>query len=378
VFGFRARVSPTDVRTRPSRNGISTSDIFSALVETKGFTSAVRLTNHWYVVCRSVDLGSRPISRTVLDLPLVLFRGRNGIGVFLDRCPHRNAPLSMGRIDGDVLQCHYHGWRFDHSGRCVGVPALTDGSEAKARNATAFPVEEQDGFVWVFANPEAKPIGPPMKFPHLGERGYTTVVREFTLEAALFPAVENVLDVPHTAFLHKGLFRSEPKGLDIKALVRRGGQSVEAEYVGEPRPDGLAARLLSPSGGVVTHFDRFFLPSIAQVEYRLGSENHFVVTSAHTPVSDFVTRMFAVVSFRLRLPGWLVRPVLTPIALRIFRQDAEILRAQSRNIQRFGGEQFASTEIDVLGPHILRLLKDAHRGETAPDAVEEHQVILRL
>ena len=346
---------------------------------TKGGSSAVRLPNHWYVACRSGDIGARPISRTVLDQPLVLFRGSAGVAAFLDRCPHRNAPLSLGRVDGDVLQCAYHGWRFDRLGHCVAIPALTDGSDAKARNVTSFPVVEQDGFVWVFANPEARPASAPRRFPHFGEAGYTSVVREFMLQAALFPAIENVLDVPHTAFLHRGLFRSELRGLEIKANVRRGKDTVEAEYLGEPRPAGLAAFLLSPSGGVVTHFDRFLLPSVAQVEYRLGTENHVVITSAHTPVSDFETRLYAVASFRLRFPGWLVRPILTPIALRIFRQDAEVLREQARNIQRFGGEKFASTEIDVLGPHILRLLKDAERGDTAQDGtVEEHQVTLRL
>ena len=123
------------------------------------------------------------------------------------------------------------------------------------------------------------------------------------------------------------------------------------------------------------HWDRFVLPSIAQVEYRLGSENHLLVTSLCTPVSDFETRMFAVVSFRLRVPGVLVRPLLTPIAMRIFRQDAAVLKLQSETIRRFGGEQFMSTEIDVLGPAIWRLLKQAEAGalpvSDEPEVVRE-------
>jgi hypothetical protein len=158
--------------------------------------------------------------------------------------------------------------------------------------------------------------------------------------------------------------------------VRRHADRVEAEYLGEPRPPGLAARLLSPSGGVVEHVDRFLLPSIAQVEYRLGTENHFVVTTVMSPISDFSTRQFVVVAFRLRLPGWLLAPVLDPIAMRIFRQDAEMLARQSEIIERFGGEQFASTEIDVLGPHIWRLLKQAERGEPGVRDVIEERVTL--
>src|SRR5690606_1798420 len=113
----------------------------------------------------------------------------------------------------------------------------------------------------------------------------------------------------------------------------------------------------------------------AQVEYRLGSENHLLVTSLCTPVSDFVTRLYAVVSFRLRVPGALVRPLLAPLAMRIFRQDAAVLKLQSDVIRRFGGEQFTSTEIDVLGPSIWRLLKqaeaDALPSDDEPTVVRE-------
>jgi hypothetical protein len=89
------------------------------------------------------------------------------------------------------------------------------------------------------------------------------------------------------------------------------------------------------------------------------------VTSALTPIADFHTRLFAVTSFRLPLPraAGLVALFLRPLALRIFQQDAVMLKRQTETIQQFGGEQYMSTEIDVLGPQIYRLLKQAERGE---------------
>jgi len=184
----------------------------------------------------------------------------------------------------------------------------------------------------------------------------------------LHAAIENALDVPHTAFLHRGLFRGAAKTNPITAIVTRSSDRVIAEYVGEPRPEGLAGKILSPSGGIVIHFDRFILPSIAQVEYRIGEENHFVVTSIATPVEDFRTRLYAVVHFRTRFPGWLVKWILTPVGLRIFKQDADILKIQTESLRRFGGEHYASTEIDVLGLQIWRLLRQAERGsESEPD-----------
>jgi hypothetical protein len=128
---------------------------------------------------------------------------------------------------------------------------------------------------------------------------------------------------------------------------------------------------------VVVHFDRFLLPCLAQVEYRLGDDNHLVVTSAMTPVGEFETRVFAVVSLRLRVGTRLVVPLVSPLATRIFRQDMSILARQTATIRRFGGERLASTEIDVLGPQICRLLQEAARGTTAGTAAgHEHRVRL--
>ncbi len=42
-----------------------------------------------------------------------------------DRCSHQDLPLSDGELDGDRLECLYHGARFDVcTGRAVGLPAI--------------------------------------------------------------------------------------------------------------------------------------------------------------------------------------------------------------------------------------------------------------
>ncbi len=342
----------------------------------------MRLPDRWFAACRSRALRDGPIGATVLGVPLVLFRGAEGRPEALeDRCPHRNAPLSAGRVDAGVLVCAYHGWRFDGGGACLAVPGLEAPPGSRAARATAFPCMEQDGLVWTFSTPGAEPRGAPFRFPLLGAPGYTTVRRELVVRSTLQGALENVLDVPHTAFLHGGLFRTGGRRAEIEVVVRRFADRCEAEFVGEPRPGGLAARLLAPRGGVVSHVDRFLLPSIAQVEYRIGEASHLVATTAMTPVDDRTTRLFSVVTFRLPLPGWLVRPVLAPIGARILAQDARMLALQSENVRRFGGERFASTELDVLGPQIGRLLADAERGEipaAGGESRHEHRVRMRL
>ncbi len=343
---------------------------------TKGHLSVARLSRFWYVACRSRDLGRTPIRRTLLGIPLVLFRSRGEVGALLDRCPHRNVPLSLGSVVEGELQCKYHGWRFDCSGRCTHVPGL-EGHEDRERRAPACPTREQDGFVWVWPELDGAPTRAPFAVPEVPSDGrYVTVTREVGARATLHATLENALDVPHTAFLHRGLFRSGKKN-EIRALLKRRRELVEVEYLGEPRPEGMVGRLLSPSGGTVQHWDRFFLPSIAQVEYRLGPETHFRVTAYGTPVSDFETRLFAVVQIRSLLPSLVVRPLLEPVAMSIFRQDARILEAQSRTIAAFGGEQFMSTELDLMGPAMWRLLKqaEAENGHGVASDVADEFVI---
>ena len=108
----------------------------------------------------------------MLDVPLVLFREADGSArALLDRCPHRNVPLSVGRCVGGEVECGYHGWRFDGAGTCVEVPGLAeDRADRAVRRVPAFPVVEQDGMVWVAPCGVAPIVGPddPRKFTDSG------------------------------------------------------------------------------------------------------------------------------------------------------------------------------------------------------------------
>lgn len=339
-------------------------------VQLNGRVSVARVERAWYIVCTSAELRDQPLSCMLFGKPLVAFRGDGGEpGVLVDRCPHRNVPLSLGRLTDNNLQCAYHGWQFDTGGICRKVPGLVGSAELPSRAACSHVVREQDGFVWVWADSNSQPTKEPYALP--GGEGYTTVRRVVEVESTLHAAIENALDVPHTAFLHKGLFRGSGETNVVQAIMTRTADSVTTEYVGEPRPEGLAARVLSPSGGTITHFDRFLMPSVAQVDYRIGDENHILITSICTPVEDFRTRMYAVVSFNMRLPGWMIKPVLEPIAMKIFRQDREILKVQTDSIRAFDGEDYTSTELDLMGPQIWRLLKRAAEGK-APKAGDDN------
>jgi phenylpropionate dioxygenase-like ring-hydroxylating dioxygenase large terminal subunit len=334
-------------------------------------SSVARILDDWYVVCASRELKSKPLATTLFGTPIVVFRTPRGVAALLDRCPHRNVPLSLGRVQDDTLVCGYHGWRFDKSGACRHIPCLLDeDTDKKGRRVPAFAAREQEGHVWVYATADVEPARAPFTFPFFDDPRYTQVTAQVDMEGSILATAENALDVPHTAFLHGGLFRTPERKLEIDVVVKRDREMVEAEYIGEPRPSGVIGRLLAPSGGVVTHYDRFLLPSVTQVEYRLGSDSHVVVNAALTPLEDMKTRLFGVAAFRLPVPvpGRLLGRVLRPLALFILGQDARMLSAQTDATTRFGGEHWSTTEVDVLGPHILKLMRDAERGRRSEPA----------
>src|ERR1700730_1637942 len=99
--------------------------------------------NAWYTAAWSFEVGRDLLARTFLNQPVVMFRQYDGTVVALaDRCPHRFAPLSMGRVVGDSIECGYHGMRFNSMGTCVRNP-MTESPPGKASLVRSYPIVER-------------------------------------------------------------------------------------------------------------------------------------------------------------------------------------------------------------------------------------------
>ncbi|KAF2321731.1 hypothetical protein GH714_001949 [Hevea brasiliensis] len=172
--------------------------------------------DHWYPVSLVEDLDPcLPTPFQLLDRDLVLWfdKASQEWVTFDDKCPHRLAPLSEGRIDENGhLQCSYHGWSFDGCGSCTSIPqALPEGPEARAVKspracATRFPSMVSQGllFVWPDENgwERAKATKPPMLPDDFDKPEFSAVTIQRDLFYGYDTLMENVSDPSHIDFAH--------------------------------------------------------------------------------------------------------------------------------------------------------------------------------
>ena len=118
--------------------------------------------NQWYVVLESNEVRTRPIGITRLGENLVFWRDQAGVvSAAVDRCPHRGVALSVGKVLDGQLQCPFHGFEFDASGKCTLIPANgRNGVIPNALQLNTYPTYEAHGLIWLWwGTPAPKPAG---------------------------------------------------------------------------------------------------------------------------------------------------------------------------------------------------------------------------
>lgn len=214
------------------------------------FNNPAVLTEGWYPVCLSSELGTKkPRTFKILDQRLAVFRGADGRPCAVDAfCPHMGADLSNGCVEGGKVRCFFHGWRFDGDGAldrdsCGEAPA----GEVRLNG---YPVEEKYGFVWVFSGLRASgPVPSPARLdgPAVSAFRETTV-----LLAHHHLMMANGIDLRHFGSVH-GL----PAAFEHR--VRESGPGVfdwevEGTLLGDSLPVRVMRRLLGPKIGYVARF----------------------------------------------------------------------------------------------------------------------------
>ncbi len=335
------------------------------------------LEDHWYIACRSRSLNKKPVSIKLFGKSVVLFRDQQAHPVaIMDRCQHRNVPLSCGTVENGEISCPYHGWRYDASGKLVDIPYAINNELVKNTGVNAYSCCEQDGYIWVSTG---KPDSGKNQgtFPHLGKKGWKSFHMDTLFEGTVEACLENFLDCPHALSVHRFWFRS-PASKVVQATIRSLDDGAVVEYFSEPRGKSAVWLLLSSASEQMTHTDRFIAPATSRVEYKFSDKREYVITSSCTPVDDHTTRVFTVISFRFGYLGWLIRPFFHLLSRLIIKQDVQILRLQQANIKQFGKTKFVAVDEDVLFKPILAWRSALQKGESPPVSGHEVQVELRF
>lgn len=160
--------------------------------------------NLWWFAARSNEVSrDKPLGLWLLDEPVVFYRKQDNSVVALDnRCPHRWAPLSEGKVDGDNIVCPYHGFKYCPKGDCVEIPSQ-DSIPSRVR-VKPYPVIEKDGLVWVWMGDVDKAASEPLPLDTswLSDPSWSYVNGFTTVDANYQLLKENILDLTHVPHVH--------------------------------------------------------------------------------------------------------------------------------------------------------------------------------
>lgn len=162
--------------------------------------------NAWYVAAYPEDIRHELFARRILGDHLVFYRRNNDSLVALqDTCPHRLAPLSRGRLIDDCVECPYHGLRFEGDGKCSFNPH-PPGTIPVKMQVRSYPIAERHGLIWIWMGDEKR--ANPADIPDLSyltdSATWRTVYSYFHLPFGADLMIDNVMDLSHLEFLHKG------------------------------------------------------------------------------------------------------------------------------------------------------------------------------
>jgi phenylpropionate dioxygenase-like ring-hydroxylating dioxygenase large terminal subunit len=185
----------------------------------------------WYAVAMSHEVADRPVAVRLLGKEWVVVRLGSGLTAFEDRCPHRLAPLSIGEICGDVLQCRYHGWEIDAAGCTVRIPSVGDDASipSRARVDTPWGIQERYGLVWLAPD---EPVCDLPAFPEWDDPRFDRCWNDpRPTSAGAIQLTDNFLDATHLPTVHTTTFGVPDEGYLPPHEVEKGDWTGSTTYV---------------------------------------------------------------------------------------------------------------------------------------------------
>lgn len=312
--------------------------------------------NRWYVAAFSSELGRNPIERTLLGLPVALYRRQSGAPVAMyGRCPHRYFPLARGTLRGDSIVCGYHGFVFDADGKCSEIPS--QGAGAGFCQPT-YPVVERGPICWIWMGDPARcdpALIPPYEDFGLDQPGWRfSSANHYHLKARSQLLVDNLMDLTHLPYVHhhlaggdamkKPVITEEQRGISyrVSRVAKVPFTSFHERLFGpEARFEGLS-EFLALTDFYGPELIRTSLPitlsvdGLDSVPPELGA---LYILHGITPETETTTHYFGFSTRNFRLDSDEVDEFQLQSDRMIRQQDVDALEAVERDLDAAAGRQ---------------------------------------
>lgn len=355
----------------------------AATARTTPQTSYVR--NAWYVAAWAHDVGDTPFAAKIMGEPLALWRKDDGaLVVFEDRCPHRLAPLSLGRCEGARLRCMYHGLLFDETGKCVEIPGQD--MIPPAARARAYPAVERHQWCWVWmGDPEqADESLIPNVWPLDPDQGWLlgTGILDYESEARLI--CDNLIDLSHLSYVHPETFGTTESWATISPKISALPRGVRYELWLEDQPN-----MVGGGGGRIDPWTTYdmLVPGVFMLRntiFPLGTAKacnyeapgpdvkplfDAYTCQAATPTGDRTARYFYSWGPHSSVGNEDVRDHLMVMAKQAFAEDQRMIEGQQRVLDATEDPRVIPTAGDrpvvMYNQLINRLVRAEQGGEAA-------------
>jgi vanillate O-demethylase monooxygenase subunit len=333
--------------------------------------------NAWYVAAWSEEVGRELRPRTILGEKLVLWRRSDGSpAALVDRCPHKLAPLSVGELVGDSVQCGYHGMTFDGSGRCVRVPGQSVVPPTAC--VRSFPLVERYGAVWIWMGEPA--LADPQRIVgvrRFGEPGWGLVSGQYLhFKTNYLNITDNLVDPAHTTYVHKKTI-GNAAAEDVSVKVEQGDAHVCAyRWVNGSEPVPLM-KAMSSFVGPVDRWQYYYLhlPSTSCVDFGAvpaGSDHGEAERDSGfrsfsynflTPETETTTHYFWLHLRNYHVGSSDADKEVARLMTATFEEDAAILALIQQEQDRMGVREFVRLGIDNAPARIRRMVSRLQEAE---------------
>ncbi len=286
------------------------------------------LTDLWYFAMAGRQLkAGKTVAKTLAGEPFLIGRDADGkVFALRDLCPHRAMPLSFGKFDGREVECCYHGWRFDTTGTCTAIPALSkestlDCTRIKVRH---YPCREHQGVIWLFLGEDRDDLPPVPEVPEIGDRA-PNLASVVELPCNADHGIVGLIDPAHGPYVHRSWWWRSGKNFREKAKAFAPSPLGFTMVKHRPSSNSPAYRLLGGKGDVTTEID-FQLPGVRMEIVRIG-DDRFCGLTAVTPITANTSEFHHVIYWTSRRVA-LAKPFLAFFMKRFLAQDGVAFRKQ--------------------------------------------------